>query len=133
MPTVADRPMSVKFRSWLDEELRSEFEERGESTSEGLRRIVEEWWAERRLQDIEFREGLSGRRAAVEDGPEVWEIVSAFRDHGGDREGLSEHFGWLADEKIEAALEYYERFPDRVEAQIEENERAGRFLAERLG
>lgn len=132
MPSVADRPMSVKLRSWLDDELRREFEERGESTSEGLRRVVEEWWAEHRLGDIEFREGLSGRTAAVEDGPEVWEIVSALRDHDGEREGLREHFGWLDEDKLEAALEYYERFPDRVEARIEENERAGRFLAERL-
>lgn len=133
MPTVADRPMSVKLPPWLDEELRREFEERGESASEGLRRILEAWWVRRHLPGVEFREGLAGRRAAVEGGPEVWEIVSVLRDYGGERGKLEEHFAWLADEALEAALAYYDRFPDRVDALVEENERTGRYLAERLG
>lgn len=133
MPTVADRPMSVKLPPWLDEELRREFEQRGESPSEGLRRILEEWWVGRNLPAIEYREGLAGRRAAVEGGPEVWEIASVLRSHGGDRSGLREHFAWLEEEALEAALAYYDRFPDRVDALVEENERTGRFLSERLG
>lgn len=133
MSSVADRPLSVKVRPWLEEELRREFRERGESVSEGLRRVLEEWWAEHRLPSIEFREGLAGRRAAVEEGPEVWEIVAVFRDYDGDTEGLREHFGWLDDEALDSALEYYERFPESIDALIEENERAARYLAERLG
>lgn len=133
MPDVADRPLSVKLRPWLEEELRQEFEERGQSVSEGLRRALEEWWTARHLPAIEFREGPSGRRAAVEDGPEVWEIVSARRDYGDDREGLGEHFGWLDEEALDAALEYYERFPEPVDERIEENERTARYVAERLG
>ncbi len=133
MPTVANRPMSVKLRPWLDEALRSEFEERGESPSEGLRRILEEWWVDRHLEDVEFREGVSGRRAAVEGGPEVWEIVAALRDHDGDREALAEHFGWLRTAALDAALAFYDRFPDRIDTLIDENERVGRYLSERLG
>lgn len=133
MPTVADRPMSVKLPPWLDEELRREFEERGVNTSEGLRRVLEEWWVGRHLPRIEFREGLTGRRAALRDGPEVWEVAAVLEDYGEDREGLAEHFGWLDPEALEAALAYRERFPERVEAQVAENERVGRRLADRLG
>lgn len=133
MSTVADRPMSVKLRPWLDEELRREFEERGESTSEGLRRILEEWWTLQHLHEIEFRQTLGGRRAAVREGPEVWEIVSVARDYGDDVDGLREHFGWLDEESLDAALAYYEVFPERIDVLIEENRRTGRYLSERLG
>lgn len=133
MSTVADQPMSVKVRPWLEEELRREFEERGESVSAGLRRVLEEWWTRRHLSAIEFRETLSGRRAAVEGGPEVWEVVMVARDYEGDPAGLREHFAWLDEEVLDSALEYYERFPDPIDSLIEENERTGRYLSERLG
>lgn len=133
MTTVADRPLSVKLRPWLEEELRREFEDRGESTSEGLRRVLEEWWALREFPAIEFRDGIAGRRAALSDGPEVWEVVVAFRDHDGDEEALRDHFAWLDGDALEDALAYYERFPDRVNGVIEENERTARYLAERFG
>lgn len=132
MSTVTDRPLSVKLRPWLEEELRREFEERGESISEGLRRVLEEWWTQRHLPAIEFRDDVAGRRAAVDGGPEVWEVVSVLRDYDGHLEGLSEHFDWLDDEALDDALEYYERFPDRIDALVEENDRMGRYLSERL-
>lgn len=133
MSTVARRPMSVKLRPWLEEELRREFEERGESISEGLRRVLEEWWAARHLSAIEFRDSPFGRRAAVEGGPEVWEIISVLRDYEGDVEGLREHFAWLDEEALDSGLEYYERFPEPIDALIEENDRTARYLSERLG
>lgn len=132
MSTVADRPLSVKLRPWLEEELRDDFRERGESVSEGLRRALEEWWVREHLPGIEFRDGLAGRRAAVADGPEVWEIVDVLRDYDGDVAGLRDHFAWLPEEALDAALAYRDRFPERVDRAIEENERMGRILADRL-
>lgn len=133
MPNVSDRPLSVKLRPWLEEELRKDFDDRGETVSEGLRRVVEEWWAGRRLPAIEFRESLTGRRAAVEGGPEVWEIVSVLHDYEGDMEGLRDHFAWLDSQALDSALEYYQRFPESIDRLIENNERTARYLAERLG
>ncbi len=132
MTPVADRPLSVKLRPWLEDELRREFRERGESVSEGLRRVLEEWWAEHHLGAIEFRDGVGGRRAAVEGGPDVWEIVWVLRDYDGDVDALRDHFSWLEEDALDSALAYYDRFPDSVDALIEENERVGRRLAERL-
>lgn len=133
MSTVSDQPLSVKLRPWLEEELRNEFEERGESISEGLRRLLEEWWAVRNLPAIEFRDGVGGRRAAVRNGPEVWEIVSVYRDYAGDVDALHEHFSWLDEEALDAVLEYYDRFPEAIDMLIQENERTARFLADRIG
>lgn len=133
MTTVSDQPLSVKLRPWLEEELRREFEERGESVSEGLRRLLEERWALRHLPRIEFRNTVSGPRAAVEGGPEVWEIVSVLSDYEGDTEELTEHFSWLDEEALDAALAYYERLPESIDELLEENERRARYLADRLG
>lgn len=133
MSTVSDQPMSVKLRPWLEEELRAEFEERGESISEGLRRRLEEWWSLRNLPTIEFREGVAGRRAALQSGPEVWEIIAVLHDYRGDVDALREHFAWLDEEALDAALEYYERFPEPIDELIQENERTARFLADRIG
>lgn len=133
MSTVSDQPLSVKLRPWLEEELRAEFEERGESVSEGLRRLLEEWWALRNLPAIEFRDGVTGRRAAVRSGPEVWEVIAALQDHEGDIDALGEHFSWLDEEDLDAALRYYDRFPEPIDELIRENERTARFLADRIG
>lgn len=133
MSKLSDQPTSLRLPAWLEDELEEEFERAGMSTSEGMRRALEEWWALRAYDHIEFREGLTGRYAAVRGGPEVWEIVMVASFYGEDREGLREHFGWLEAEAVDEALDYYERFPDRVDDRIEENERVGEALADRLG
>ncbi len=37
---------------------------------------------------IEFRDGVSGHRAGIRGGPDVWEVVRVARDYGSDREGF---------------------------------------------
>ena len=81
MSTVADQPLSVKVKPWLEEELRREFEERDESVSAGLRRVLEEWWAIHHLPGIEFRD---------EDGS----IYVDNLDFGGPAEQLGIDWDW---------------------------------------
>lgn len=121
-------PITARFPEWLDEELKKLFASTGEGRSEGLRRIVEEWWAMEHFPEIEFRDGVSGRRASVRGGPDVWEIIMVARDYGDDRAGLQEHFDGLAPERLEQALAYAERFSEQIQQKIEENERVGRML-----
>lgn len=63
----------------------------------------------------------------------MWEVVAALRDHDGDEAALQEHFARLDESALEDALAYHERFPERVDEVIEENERTARYLAERIG
>lgn len=79
---------------------------------------------------LEFRDGTFERRAALRDGPEVWEIVDVRRSYGDDLEGLYEHFGPLDGEAIDEALTYYGRFSAEIDRVIEENDRVGRRLEE---
>jgi len=77
---------------------------------------------------IEFRDGVSGRRASVRGGGDVWEIMMTARDYGDDVAGLRAHFGHLSQDQFDQALAYAERFPWQIQEWIEENDRIGRLL-----
>jgi hypothetical protein len=94
-----------------------------------MRRVAEEWWAMERFPAIRFRDGVSGRRAVLRDGPDVWEIVRVARAYGPNRKGFYEHFEpHVGREALDQALSYAERFPAAVERMIAENERVEKLL-----
>lgn len=124
--------LTARLDDWLKEEIVEFWRAHGEGPSGGLRRVAEEWWAMKEFPAIEFRDGISGRRAVVRGGPDVWEVVAAARAYGDDREGLYEHFGGFVDrEALEQALAYASRFPEQVGALIAENERIEALLRRR--
>lgn len=120
------RPLCARLSPELEEELAVFFDEHGWGPSEGLRVVIEEWVAASAIPDIEFRSGPLGRRAAVRGGPEVWEIVSVAHEAPADHD-LYAHFSWLDRRKVLAALEYYERFPEPIDAILARNERLADF------
>jgi len=123
---------TTRLASWLRDDLDLLWKTRGEDPSTGLRRIVEEWWAMENYPAIAFRDGVSGRRAILRSGPDVWEVVMVARDYGDDRESLRLHFGESVSQgALDQALAYAERFPEAVEAMIAGNERAERLFAAR--
>lgn len=123
---------TTRLASWLRDDLDLLWKTRGEDPSTGLRRIVEEWWAMENYPAIAFRDGVSGRRAILRSGPDVWEVVMVARDYGDDRESLRLHFGEsVSQEALDQALAYAERFPEAVEAMIAGNERVERLHAAR--
>lgn len=131
MPTV---PATTRLPDWLERAFRAFWRERGEGPSIGLRRTVEEWWATQHFSAIEFRDGVSGRRAALREGPNVWEVAMVARDYGNDLERLATHFGGrVSRDALAQALDYSARFPEEIEHWIAENERVARLLAGRAG
>jgi hypothetical protein len=123
-------PMSTRVDRWLRDDIRAFGRRQREGPSEALRRIAREWWAMDRFPDIEFRDGVTGRRAGLRDGPDVWEVIMVWREYDPDREGLARHFGGrIPPEALGQALEYHRVFRDEIEALLDENRR----LAERLG
>ena len=122
--------VSARLADWLERELRAFWQEHGDDPSTGLRRVAEEWWAMQRFPAIEFRDGVTGRRAALRDGPDVWEVAMVARDYRDDVDGLVAHFGGLVPrEALAQALAYAERFAEEVAGRVAENERVGRSLA----
>lgn len=127
-------PATTRLPDWLERALRAFWEEHGEGPSIGLRRTIEEWWTLQHFPAIEFRDGVSGRRAALREGPDVWEVAMVARDYGSDVEQLVRHFGGrISRDALTQALAYGARFPDEISSWISENERVARFLAGRSG
>ncbi|HET8656446.1 MAG TPA: hypothetical protein VFL93_13075 [Longimicrobiaceae bacterium] len=122
--------MSVRVDDWLKAEIEEFWRTHGQGPSSGLRHVAQEWWAMQHFPAIVFRDGVSGRRAALREGPDVWEVVAVARDYGKDVEGFREHFApFVPADHLDQALAYAERFPDAVDAMIEQNERVERMLA----
>lgn len=131
MGTVA---ATTRLPDWLERDIRAFWEEHGEGPSVGIRRVVEEWWALQHFPAVEFRDGVSGRRAGLREGPDVWEVLTVARDYGDDPDAVAAHFGdRISREALRQAFAYAERFPEEIRGWIEENERVGRFLANRSG
>ncbi|MHB8575693.1 MAG: DUF433 domain-containing protein [Dehalococcoidia bacterium] len=73
----------------------------------------------RRVPGIYFADTICGRMATIEGtGLGVWEIVKPYREFGDDWQELVDLFDWLSVEQLRAALNYYEAFPDEVDARI---------------
>lgn len=124
--------LSARLDDWLKDEIVKFWRAHGEGPSSGLRRVAEEWWAMKEFPAIVFRDGVSGRRAVLRGGPDIWEVVAVARDYGTDREGFYEHFrDFMEKEALDQAIAYAERFPERIDAQIAENERIEALLRRR--
>ena len=130
---MSSAPLTTRLPEWLDQELRRYFRNNGVGVSAGMKQIAEEWWITRNMPSIEIRDGVTGPRAALKDGPDIWQIIMVKADYGEDLEGLSEHFGGLSMEDIESALAFYKLFPEQVNDKIRENERAMRHLLRIFG
>lgn len=73
---------------------------------------------------VRFFDGPAGRRARISGtGVDVWELIAAVRDNGGDLTATAEHHG-LALGLVQAAVGYYGAHPGEVDGWIERNERA---------
>jgi hypothetical protein len=122
--------ISARIDAWLKDALEEFWRARGERPSVGLRRVTQEWWAMQQFPAISFHDGVSGRRARLRGGPDVWEVVSVWRDYAPEREAFYEHFEpYVERERLDQALAYTERFAEEIEAAIQQNERVERLVA----
>jgi hypothetical protein len=116
--------MSTRVQSWLRDEIVRFGETLRAGPSEALRRVAEEWWALQQFPALEYRDGVAGRRAGLRQGPDVWEVVMVWKDYEPDRAAFHAHFaGRVPPEHLDDALAYFARFPEEIEAHLEENRR----------
>lgn len=76
---------------------------------------------------VMFKDGPSGRRAALAYGPDVWEIVKFIRevDERGPAalDAAAEVFAVDAS-RISTAISYYADYPDEIDAEVRDAEEA---------
>ena len=120
-------PLSIRFDPTLLDRLRRSAAGR-ETTPSGLaQRLVDEGLRSQDHPGIVFRDGPSGRRAGLAAGPDVWEVVAALAEteQRGDAavEIIAAELS-LPVNRVRTALAYYGAFPEEIDAEVEENERA---------
>lgn len=129
---VMSAPRSVRFEDQVLSRLDSYVREHpGTSSSSVTNMFVDESLRAYEHPGVVFRDGPTGRRAALADGPDVWEVVAALneiRDETPVRKGpslveeLTEVTG-LRDDQIRAVLRYYAAFPVEVDERVAANHR----------
>jgi hypothetical protein len=117
----------------LDPHVKARLEEQAalERVSERalLERLVAEGLDGLHHPGIVYRDGPTGRRAALAVGPDVWEVVSALRHTDGGEEQrvaeLAEQFG-LHPQHIRTAIDFAAVHRDEINAQVAHNDEAAK-------
>ncbi len=118
------RPLCTRIPPDIEARLEERLDDLDWSPSEGLRAIVAEWLALDRFPELEFRDTVVGRRAAIRGGPEVWEVAAVASDT--DPAGAKAHFSWVAAPAVDDALAYAAEFPAEIRRIIDRNRRLAR-------
>jgi hypothetical protein len=121
-------PLSIRFDAALLERLRRRAGLQDTTPSGLAQRLVDEGLRSQEHPGIVFRDGPSGRRAALAAGPDVWEVIASVRASGAHDEkravSIASAQMTLSPAQVQLALEYYGSFADEVDAEIAENELA---------
>lgn len=119
-------PLSVRFDPVLLERLRRRARTVPGATASALApRLVDEGLRTAEHPGISFKDGPTGRRAALAGGPDVWEIVNVLREldeRGETAVDASAALLNLTDAQVRTALAYYAAY----DAEIADNDEASR-------
>jgi hypothetical protein len=113
--------VSVRLDDTLAERLRLRARAAGETLSDRLRRYAEEGTRREEHPHITFRDGPTGRRAKLLDGPDVWEVAMWLEDLSAEPEPVTAlvEDSLLTRTQIDAALSYRAAYPEEIAARIE--------------
>ena len=132
--TVVMSVLSIRFkRPGAYERLRRGAARRAESISSVGERLIDEGLRMEAHPGVVFRDGPSGRRAALAAGPDVWEVAGLLRGLSGSVEervaNAAVQLG-LTESQVRSASRYYAEFTDEVDAEVALNDEiADRELA----
>lgn len=97
----------------------------GQTRSEVARTLLDEGLRMASHPGIVFRPGPVGRRPGLASGPDVWEVISVYRqlvpEEGDLVEQTAEQMGLLPFQ-VHTALRYYADFRDEIDAWIRRND-----------
>jgi hypothetical protein len=127
--TMATTPVSLELDAATVDRLAERGRETGQSQSELAQRYIEEGLRLERHPGIVFRDGPTGRRAALISGPDVWEIMPTVLEAVGELdERVQAAVEWhgISERAVRAAVAYYQEFPEEIDDRIQKS----RALAE---
>lgn len=115
-------PLSIRFDERLLARLRRRAQATPGATASGLaQRLVEEGLRIAEHPGVVFKDGPSGRRAALAFGPDIWEVVKFLReiDERGPRAVVAAaEMLRLTEAQVRIAMHYYSTYPDAIDEEI---------------
>ncbi len=120
------RPTSFRLPEELLTQLDAEADANGTSTTALVATLLSEGIKTRRFAGVIYRDGPTGRRAALVGGPDLWEVVRAVREASGSGE---KRLNDVADRTgvpvsgIRLAIDFYASHPDEIDQRIEADSR----------
>jgi hypothetical protein len=121
-------PLSIRFTPSLLARLRQRANATPGASAAGLaQRLIDEGLRMADHPGVIFKNGPSGRRAALAYGPDVWEVIKFLRevDERGPAaiDAAAEVFA-VDTSRISTAISYYGDFSDEIDAEITEADEA---------
>jgi hypothetical protein len=117
-----------QFSARLDSVVIDRLEERARRGDLNRSRLAERYIDEgMRMEEhpgIVFRDGVTGRRAGLVRGPDVWEIIAAIRSCGLDGDEALEavaEFADLTPSQMRTAVQYYGAFQGEIDERVDRN------------
>ena len=120
-------PLSIRFDPKILDPLRRRAQLNPGSTPSGLaQRLVDEGLRMAEHPGVVFKDGPSGRRAALAFGPDVWEIIKVLREM--DERGpaaitAAAEVLALAEAKVRVGMHYRAAYSDEIDSEVEEADR----------
>jgi uncharacterized protein (DUF433 family) len=126
---VKSAPFSMRLSQRMEALVESEARRTGRSKGAIVEGLAEEAMRMRLFPGVAFRGTDWERRAwIIGTALDVWQIVDAYRDIGSVEHMAAD--GSASTRQIKLALDYHARFPEEIDAAIEENRRPLEQLAE---
>lgn len=97
---------------------------RNERKSRTAERLIDEGLRMEDHPGVVFRDGPTGRRAALAIGPDVWEVIDTIKNSGlrGDEAvAAAAEWGNLSPVQVRAAVAYYAEYPAEIDDRIQVN------------
>jgi hypothetical protein len=129
------RPTSFRLSDALLERLDVEARATGTSATALVASLLDEGLKIRRFPGIIYRDGPAGRRAALANGPDVWEVARAVKGASGagdEKLRRAALDSGLAPAQVRLAVDFYTAFPEEVDARITADEKAADEVRERI-
>ncbi|MBI4715330.1 MAG: DUF433 domain-containing protein [Nitrospirae bacterium] len=120
MPTIQK---SVRIPEHILREIEEIAKETRKDFTTVANELIEEALKAHRCPGIAITEGTAGKRAKIAGtGIEVWEIIAAYAQLDRDVKRLRKGYPWLTEQQIQAALGYYQFYPEEIDNLVKTNE-----------
>lgn len=124
--------VSMRFKESQMNRLRRLARRLGRTPSEAGALLIEESLRQMEFGHIVFRDSPAGRQAYLQgSGLAVWEVMEVARHYGMDAKKTGRHLQWPAD-RVSAALNYAEAFPEEIEMARQDNAAYGQEVVVRM-